>query len=160
MDVHEQVLTQMQEMAAKFAAVGVSLEMPPASSRTLGTRYVESDHGKHLAAEIRYNAQFGNPTRAFQGGFLCAAFDEVFGPLSYMACGRPVVTVEMSTTYLRPFSEKDEFIVIRAEVVARSRTILVLKAEARNQHSKLIATATSHSVIASDDNLRARPAAT
>jgi acyl-coenzyme A thioesterase PaaI-like protein len=50
-----------------------------------------------------------------------------------MATGRPVVTVEMSTTFLRPFAERDEFVTVRAEDVAQSKTLLVLKAEARNK---------------------------
>jgi uncharacterized protein (TIGR00369 family) len=91
--------------------------------------------------------------QVYQGGFLCAIFDEVYGPLTYMAAERPVVTIEMSTTFLRPFTERDEFVSVRAEVVAQSRTLLVLKAEARNKKGKLVATSTAHAVIATDQAL-------
>src|SRR6267143_4528644 len=154
MNVHEQVLKSMHEMAQKFAKAGITLQMPPASNLTLGTRYTEIDTGKMLAAEVRFDPKFTNPMHVFQGGFLCAIFDEVYGPLSYMASERPVVTIEMSTTFLRPFTERDEFVVVRAEVVAKSRSLLVLKAEARNKKGKLIATSTSHSLIATDENLK------
>ena len=156
MNVHDQVISSMREMAAKFAQAGVQLQLPPASNSTMGTRYTEIDVGKMLAAEFRFDPKFGNPMEVVQGGLLCAMFDEVYGPLSYMAAGRPVVTIEMSTTFLRPFTEKDESIVVRAEVVAQSRTLLVLKAEAKNNKGKLIATSTSHSLITSDQQLKMR----
>jgi len=153
MNVHEQVMKSMAEMAEKFARLGVKLQMPPPSNLTLGTRYTDIDLGKMLTAEFKFDPKFGNPMQVFQGGFLCAAFDDVYGPLTYMACERPVVTIEMSTTYLRPFREKDEYITVRAEVVARSKSLLVLKAEAKNKNGKLIATSTSHSLITTDQQL-------
>ena len=153
MTVHEQVMKSMREMAEKFSKVGVELKMPPSSNRTLGTHYTDIDFGKMLAAEIKFDSRFSNPMHVFQGGFLCAAFDEVYGPLTYMASDRPVVTIEMSTTFVRPFREKDEFITVRAEVVSQSKSLLVLKADAKNNIGKLIATSTSHSLIATDKNL-------
>jgi uncharacterized protein (TIGR00369 family) len=146
-------MKSMAEMAEKFARLGVKLQMPPPSNLTLGTRYTDIDLGKMLTAEFKFDPKFGNPMQVFQGGFLCAAFDDVYGPLTYMACERPVVTIEMSTTYLRPFREKDEYITVRAEVVARSKSLLVLKAEAKNKNGKLIATSTSHSLITTDQQL-------
>jgi hypothetical protein len=41
--------------------------------------------------------------------------------------------------------------------VAHSKTLLVLKAEARNKKGKLVATSTSHSLIATDQALHQRP---
>jgi uncharacterized protein (TIGR00369 family) len=157
MNVHEQVLKSMHDMAEKFSQVGVKLQMPPASNSTLGTRYTDLDLGKMLAAEFKFDPKFSNPMNVFQGGFLCAIFDDVYGPLTYMATGRPAVTLEMSTTFLRPFAERDEFVTVRAEVVAQSKTLVVLKAEARNKKGKLIATSTSHSLIATDQALKTKP---
>ena len=155
MDVHAAVMQDMKEMAEKFATQGITLQMPPPSNAVLGTKYVEMDPGKVLAAEFAFDARFKNPIGTFQGGFLCGAFDEVFGPLTYMAAKRPVMTIEMSTTFLRPFSEKTGVMVIRAEVVSRGRTLLVLKAEAKSKEGKLLATATSHALIATDQTLGA-----
>lgn len=152
--VHEQVMKSMQEMAEQFANSGVNLLMPPPSNATLGTTYTAIDFGKSISAEIRFDEKFCNPLGIFQGGFLCAIFDEVYGPLTYMASGRPVVTVEMSTTFLRPFTKKDEVISVRAELVAKTKTLLVLKAEAQTREGKLIATSSSHSLILSDDQLK------
>jgi uncharacterized protein (TIGR00369 family) len=153
MTVHEHVMKSMHEIVEKFSPVGGKLEIPPPSNKTLGTRYTEIDFGKMLTAEVKFDLKFSNPMHGFQGGFLCAVFDEVYGPLTYMATGRPVVTIEMSATFVRPFTEKDEFVIVRAEMVAQSKSLLVLRAEARNKDGKLIAISTSHSLIVSDQNL-------
>ena len=154
MKVHEQVLQGMQEMAEKFSQSGIKLQMPPATNAALGTRYTDIETGKMLAAEIQFNSKFTNPMGFFQGGFLCGVFDEVYGPLSYMASGRPAVTIEMSTSFVRPFTEKDKFVTVRAEVVSQTKSLLVLRAEARNPEGKLIATSTTHALIATDQNLK------
>lgn len=155
-EVHELVLQNMKEMAAKFSSFGVSLELPPASNIALGTKYVGLDLGKSLAAEFLFDDKFTNPLKMLQGGFLCAAFDEVFGPLTYMAAKTPVVTLEMSTSFIRPFTAKDESITIKAEVISKTKTVLILKAEARTKAGRLVATATNHSLVVSDSNLQGK----
>lgn len=64
----------------------------------------------------------------------------------------PAVTIEMSTSYIRPFTEKDEFIIVRAEIVAQTKTLLMMKGDAKNKEGKLIATSTSHALVLSDQN--------
>lgn len=152
-NVHEQVMKSMQEMAEQFVQAGVNLLLPPPSNTTLDTKYTSLDFGKSISAEIKFDEKFCNPLGIFQGGFLCAIFDEAYGPLTYMASGRPVVTIEMSTTFLRPFTKKDEVISVHAELVAKTKTLLVLKAEAKTREGKLIATSSSHSLILSNEQL-------
>jgi uncharacterized protein (TIGR00369 family) len=148
----------MQEMVATFAAAGVDLRLPPESNKTLGTEYTDMDPGRMIAARVRFEERFTNPLRLYQGGFLCAVLDEVYGPLTYMAAGRPAVTIEMSTSFVRPFTAKDEWLHVRAEVVSLSKQLIVLKAEARTPAGKLIATSTSHSLIVQDQGLRGKGA--
>lgn len=154
MAVHEQVMQKMQEMATSFSAQNISLDLPPQSNLTLGTTYTEIELGKMISATIPFNAQFMNPIRVFQGGFLSAAFDEVFGPLSYMAASRPVVTLELNTTFIRPFVAKDEFIHLRADLIAQSRSLIIMRAEAKTKAGKLVATATSNSLVLTEEHLQ------
>lgn len=156
MAIHEQILTSMKEMAEKFSALGVKLELPPTSSKALGTEYTEIEFGKTLTGKFAFNPKFTNPLQMFQGGFLCAAFDDVFGPLTYMAAGQPVVTLEMSTSFIRPFTAKDEVMFIKAEVVSKTKSVLILRAEARNKEGKLIATANNHSLVMPEANLKGK----
>src|ERR1700761_8915354 len=137
--VHEQVLASMHELSAKMSEQNVALKMPPDSMRTMGTRYVDLVPGKMLAAELPFQDGFRNPTGVMQGGFLCAAFDEVFGPLSYMAARGPAVTIEMNTSFVRPFQAKHRVLIVRAEVLSKSRSHLLLEARATQPDGKLVA---------------------
>lgn len=154
MTVHEQIMHSMKSMEDSFAQQGIQLELPPSSNQAMGTEYVEIDIGKMLAAKFKFNSAYTNPLKMFQGGFVCAAMDEVFGPLTYMAAQRPAVTIEMSTSFVRPFTIKDQWMIIKAEVISQSKSLLLLKAEARTPDGKLIATATNHTMILSDQNLK------
>jgi acyl-coenzyme A thioesterase PaaI-like protein len=153
MTVHDEVLQGMKAMAAKFSAMGVKLVMPPPSNIALGTIYTEIDYGKMLAAQIKFDPKFCNPMMIFQGGFLCAAFDEVYGPLTYMVGDRPASTIEMSTSFIRPFTAKEDFLIFKAELVAKTKSLIILKGEARNPEGKLFATSSSHSLILNDTQL-------
>jgi hypothetical protein len=70
MNVHEQVLSSMHDMAERFSRAGVKLQLPPPSNTTLGTRYTDIDAGRMLAAEVSFDPKFNNPMGVFQGGFL------------------------------------------------------------------------------------------
>src|SRR5258708_944519 len=155
MTAHEEVLSSMKEMAAKYSVGGRPLEMPPKSNQTLGTVYCEIDFGKTLTAEIEYDERFSNPTRVFQGGFLCAGFDEVFGPLSYMAAQRPVVTLDMGTAFVRPFRPSDGSALFQPQVVAITKSLVLMRAAAKAKSGKLLATSTNTSLILSDEQLQA-----
>jgi acyl-coenzyme A thioesterase PaaI-like protein len=80
---------------------------------------------------------------------LCAAFDEVFGPLSYMAARGPAVTIEMNTSFIRPIQGKHKVIIVRAEVLSKSRSLLLLEAKATQSDGKLIAISKVNCVILS-----------
>jgi len=154
MKAQELVQKHMEEMKRKFQESGIVLDLPPSSNLTLQTRYTDVDPGKMIMAEIPFDTKFANPIHVFQGGFLCAAFDEAFGPLSYMAAQRPVVAIEISTSFIRPFSPKDEFISIRAEVVSQTKSLMIMKAEAKSKAGKLIAISSNHALILSDEQMK------
>ena len=147
MSVNDEFYKLMLEMAEQFKAMGLELEMPPNSIKTHGAEYTYFEPGKVLSAEFSFDERFTNPLKMYQGGFLCAALDDVFGPLTYMAAKKPAVTVQMNTTFIRPFTAKDKKMMIRAEVVSHSKSLLVLQAEVKTMDGKLIATANNQSFI-------------
>lgn len=147
MDVHQQVQEYMHKMAAAFKAKGIEVELPPNSIKTNKPYYIGFEEGKSLAAAFDFNEAFTNPLKMFQGGFLCALLDDVFGPLTYMAAKGAAVTVQMNTTFIRPFMAKDRKVAIYARVVSQGKSLLVLDAEVKTLDGKLIATATNQSFI-------------
>jgi uncharacterized protein (TIGR00369 family) len=155
MTVNEQLFDGLKEMARRLAGAGVALELPPPTNRTLGMDFVAIEPGKSLTSEFRFDPRFSGPLGIMQGGILSAAIDDTFGPLTYLAAQAPVMTIEMSTTYLRPFTAKDEVVRIHAEIVSKTKTLMVLKAEVRTREGKLVATSTTHSLIADEARLKA-----
>ncbi len=147
MSVDKQFSQMMKEMGDAYIAAGGKIQIPPPMIETLKTEFIAFEHGKSLTARVPFNPQFTNPMFSFQGGMIAAAIDNVLGPLTYMAAKKPVSTVEMSTSYLRPFLEKDEYIDIYGEVISMTRNLIFLKAEVKNKDGKLIATSNQHALI-------------
>ncbi len=144
MTIHEEVISMMQSFAEKALSQGIKLELPPPTVKTFGAEFVGLDKGKSLTVRFPYQAQFANPTGAFQGGMLIALIDDVFGPLSYMATQKPCATVHMNCNFIRPFTARDASVEVTARVVSRSVNLLLLEAEVKTLDGRLIATAGSH----------------
>jgi len=87
-----------------------------------------------------------NPEGKMQGGFLTAAFDNVFGPLSYLAARSPCVTLDIHTQYFRGLTI-GETVTIVAEVIARGQSSVFMKAEAFNSSQKLVAVSSTNLLI-------------
>ncbi len=140
-------------MKNEFAVMGVNLELPHQSGKILETIYIKPENEKSFTAMFKFNPAFNNPLRRTQGGIICAMIDEVCGPLSFMIAKRPAVTIDLNTTYIRAFEEKDEFVLVRGELVSQTKSLLVMKAEVKTKEGKLIAVATSHAMILTDEQL-------
>lgn len=107
-------------------------------------RVIEYVDGKSLTIGFPVLEDYLNPARTMQGGFITAAFDNVFGPLCYSATRTTATTtVDISTSYHRPIFAGDELI-ITATVKSQGRTKIHMMAEAYNREKKLIATATTN----------------
>lgn len=154
MSTHETVVNYFKAFSMRFAKEGISIEIPHRSALQLGAHYVAFDMGKSISAEFPFNKDFMNPIGSFQGGVLCGLIDEVFGPLSFMAANRPCVTINMSTIYIRPFKESDEKVIITAQVVSQTKSLLLIEGTVKTKDDKLIATATSQLLIVTDQLTR------
>ena len=121
----------------------MEVTIPSPSFVTAGGKIIDYDRKKSLKTAFPVPAEYANPARFLQGGYLTTLIDDTFGPLSYLAAGRPAVTLNLSTTFIRPVSIDEEYLVIEAHVVSRGRTVLTMSAEAHNPRGRLVATATS-----------------
>lgn len=145
----------MNKMADKMAKeYGLTLELPPKSFKEMKAEFVEFENGKKIVVRIPYDERFANPMGIFQGGMLCTALDNTFGPLSYLAAKRPCVTTDLSTQFFRTFFPKDEYVLIEAKVVSKSPAMMTMQAEVRNPKNKLIAIATSSVLILQESMLK------
>jgi acyl-coenzyme A thioesterase PaaI-like protein len=80
----------------------------------------------------------------YQGGFLAAALDEVFGPLSYVSSGSACMTLSLNTTYLGAFKEDMGHCMIEAKVLKKTKNFIFMRADVYSPNGDLIAHSESH----------------
>ena len=124
-------------------------EFPPRCFLSMKAEFVEYESRKSLTIRLPVPESSLNPLQAMQGGFITAALDNAFGPLSYLAAGKPCVTLDLTTQYLRPVKAGDE-LRIRATVISRGRNAIYMTAEALNSRGKLVAVAESNALVVVD----------
>ena len=126
--------------------LGTKTPFPPPCFTTMRGEFLEYESRKSL--KVSFPVTFGtlNPQAAMQGGFIAAAFDNVFGPLSYLAARGACTTLDIHTQFVRRIDEGDTLI-ITAEVVARGSSTIYVTAEAVNSAHKLIATSSTNLLI-------------
>ncbi|EQA46844.1 hypothetical protein LEP1GSC050_1185 [Leptospira broomii serovar Hurstbridge str. 5399] len=142
----ENHLQDMQKEWEKFSKAAPSLKVPPPAFKELSGEFVSYVRKKELTCSFYIEPRFSNPMGVFQGGFLAAAFDNTFGPLCYLAAGKPTTTLELSVSYIRMVKENQR-IRVTARVVARGNQHIYLEAEAFDEEEKLLAKSTTQVLI-------------
>jgi uncharacterized protein (TIGR00369 family) len=151
----EKAMKEIADLMEKFESeFGMRMELPPRSFKEMKGEFIETEDNRRIKVRFPYDDRFTNPIGIFQGGMLCTAIDNTFGPLSYLALKRPSVTLDLSTRFIRPFSPSDEFIYVEAKVVSISSVTLLMQAEVRNPKDKLMATSTTTFLILQDEMLK------
>jgi uncharacterized protein (TIGR00369 family) len=128
----------------------IGAKFPPDCFIAMKGEFVDYDSRRALAVSFPVLEESLNPLREMQGGFLVAAFDNVFGPLSYLAARRPCVTLTLNTQFIRPVSPGDR-LTVRCKVVSRSLEVLQMAGEAFDSKSKLVATATATTAVVREE---------
>lgn len=143
MSVHEQYMALM----AKLNETNPELQLPPTSFTEMKAEVVAFDEGKSLTVQFPFDPRFTNPMGIFQGGMLCTAADNVFGPLSYFTAKGPCVTLDLGARYMRPFTKDLSPITVEAKVVSQTKQLLIMDARIFGNDGKLLATASTQFLI-------------
>jgi uncharacterized protein (TIGR00369 family) len=125
---------------------GSGAEYPPNCFVSMKAEVIHYESRSALTVKFPILEESLNPLRTMQGGFIVAAFDNVFGPLSYAAARCPCVTMNLSAQFIRPILPGDS-LTITAKVVSRGNQILYMTAEALNGKNKLIATGSANAMM-------------
>ncbi|WP_425528910.1 PaaI family thioesterase [Leptospira wolffii] len=142
----ENQLDEMQKEWEKFSEKAPGLLIPPPAFKELSGEFVSYVRKKELTCSFYIEPRFSNPMGVFQGGFLGAAFDNTFGPLCYLAAGKPTTTLELSVSYIRMVKENQR-ITVHAKVVARGNQHIYLEGQAFDEEGKLLAKSTTQVLI-------------
>lgn len=121
----------------------LSIELPPAPPCFTNMKAKLTAHkpGIELTVSFPVYETYVNPAGSMQGGYITAAFDNVFGPLCYRASGTGAsAMVDINTSYHRPVFPGDQLI-ITARVKAKGKRIIHMEGEAYNSEKKLVASA-------------------
>lgn len=134
----EAVLRRLRERAE-----GTDLQIPPPSFEEMNAEIRAYDpEDQTLRVRIPVAARYENPTGAMQGGFLCAALDNVLGPLSYLVAP-PSATTQLNVTFLRPVKPEHAYVEIEARFEERAGRQLQFSATARTPTGKTAAMCTA-----------------
>lgn len=145
MTVHEEWLAKLTEYKNKVKQeTGKELQLPPPTNLELKIEYLEINPGKNMIGKIPFQQRFTNPAGLYQGGFLAAALDEVFGPLSYISSGTVCMTLSLNLTFLKAFTPEMKEILVEAIVLQKTRNFIFMRGEARSLNGELLAFAESH----------------
>ena len=126
--------------------VGSKTPFPPPCFTSMHGEFLDYQSRNSLKVSFPVTRESLNPQAKMQGGFIAAAFDNVFGPLSYLAARGPCTTLDIHTQFIRSIDEGDK-LVITARVVARGPSTIYMTADAVNSTSKLIATSNTNLLI-------------
>ena len=147
MSEHLSVLErEIQELLQR---TGPDSKFPPNCFIAMKGEFVQYVSRQSLTVSFPVLDESLNPLWNMQGGFLVAAFDNVFGPLSYLAARRPCVTLTLNTEFIRPVVRGDR-LKVSAKVISRSKEVLHLEGNAFDSREKLVATSSATVIVARD----------
>ena len=131
-----------EEFHRKYPGV----QIPPPCFLDAGSKIIAHEPNRSLTVRFPVFEKHANPVGFLQGGVLCSLFDNVFGPLSFSTLRKPCVSIDMNVNFIRAV-KPGEFVTIRAEFASRTKKLLQMTAEARNEKDKIVATATSSLMV-------------
>jgi uncharacterized protein (TIGR00369 family) len=139
-------LRHLEEAFAELTKGQMDLSSQPPCFVSMDGKFTDYESRTMLQATFPVRPEYVNPVGTMQGGFVCAAMDNVLGPLSYVAARNPCVTLDLSVQYVRG-ANSGETLTVTARVISRSPSHLLMKAEAVNNKGRLVATATSTALV-------------
>ncbi len=124
----------------------LGLKIPPPVFLEMEGRFLDYVSRKELTVAFPVPEKYCNPMGNMQGGIIAAAFDNTFGPLSFLAARAPTTTIDMNTQYIRPVPQGETF-TITAQIVLRGFSTMYMTANGYNRAGKLVAMSTTNIMI-------------
>ncbi len=121
-------------------------QFPPNCYTWMKVQVLEYESRTMLKIGVSVTEEMLNPMRVMQGGFITAAFDNTFGPLSYLAARNPCTTLDIHTQFIRPIVVGD-MLTVSVRVVSRGPVSMHLSGEAHNSKGKLVATCGTNMIV-------------
>lgn len=136
----------LQEMTENFNHGGRKITVPPPIFVAMNAEIISYTKGKSITVSFPVTEDQTNPMGMMQGGVIAAAFDNAFGPLSYLVAKRPTTTIDMNIQYIRGVAVGQK-VIVKATIEAKGFSTIHMVGEMRTEKDKLLATATTNLLI-------------
>ncbi|MEM1120522.1 MAG: PaaI family thioesterase [Bacteroidota bacterium] len=140
-------LTEQLFTAMSQGKMGKNVQIPPPAIKHLDPTLLEHIPEKSIKWAFPIKENYNNPFGITFGGYYGMFFDAAFGPFSGLTAKKPTTSLDMNITFLKPLSPKDKTVIVEAKVVSKSKSYLLLSAEAHSESGVLVATCTSRMLI-------------
>jgi acyl-coenzyme A thioesterase PaaI-like protein len=140
--LNEQIMSQIH---AVFE--GVPLELPPKVFKDMEGRFMDYQEGRSMRIAYPLLERYEGPGGTIQGGIVCTAFDNTYGPFSFLTSRAFTTTITLATSFVRPMSRKDREMEIEVFLVEQTRRMLFLEGRAYKPDGKLVATSSTEMLI-------------
>jgi acyl-coenzyme A thioesterase PaaI-like protein len=130
------VLNKLKEIASAWPG---TFEIPPKVFQEFGGEFVDWVENKSLSVNFPMKPGYANPKGILQGGIIVTMFDNVMGPLGYLAAKLPVSSTQFFTTFIRPVFVSEPFIRINATITESTQNFMYISGEAYTWKNKLAA---------------------
>lgn len=138
------VYTSLESMCAEGI---VEERKEPNCVKVMQGEFLEYVVGKSVTCIYPALEIFSNPSKAMQGGFIGAAFDNTFGTLVFLATKKiNMATIDMNVTYHKPIYENDR-LTVTVYLRSLGRTLVHLVGESYDTEKNLIASATTTIIL-------------
>jgi uncharacterized protein (TIGR00369 family) len=122
------------------------MDFPPRAFSDMDGEFIDLVEGISLTARFPNKDRYMNPMGFMQGGIITAAIDNTVSPLSFML-GSPNVTQTISTTFKRPIKKTNRFVIVKASMIEKTETHIVMQAQVKSDTGKLMANGVANCVF-------------
>lgn len=138
----------MTELMSWRAAPG---ESSVSDIETLEPELISYEEGDIATVHVRPKEWMLNGLEYVQGGFLASIIDVVCGPMSAVcANGKTAGTLDMTTTYFRPITMKDEYMTVIVKLTSNTKRVMHFEVELLNSKGKTAVTAITNIMKAAE----------
>jgi uncharacterized protein (TIGR00369 family) len=139
----EKTFLLMKEMMS----TAEGLAMPPKCFVEMDGKFLEYKENQSIKMSFPVQERFTNPAGNLLGGMISAAFDNTFGPLSYLTAKKPTASLDLNITFIKYIKPENGNLIVEGNIVKISRKFILFEGKAYNADYELIATATSRMMI-------------
>lgn len=147
MDPSEIFKQMTEDFAGKMQkGVNTKMEIPPKCFYDMEGEFGEYEKGKSLTCHFPVLEKQTNPAGFMQGGYIAAAFDNTFGPFSFLLAKNPTATIDMNVQYIRPVRQGIR-VTVEVKLVAKGFTTLAMAGEMKDERGRLLATSQTNLLV-------------